>query len=235
MEKEAFETIKKELDSVFSSMESSRAISTRIIGEDTTTGKLYEVYVLSKVLLYLTMKEGYFIVLMGGSKVKLRSSPGGITRSYPWFNIYKTESDYRSDANSQIAEIWTDIEFSSLSYDIKSKPGAITKGEFHELDIMMVNPGLNGKPTHDNVLLGIECKNTRYKKAFLREILGIRRELSLLTKVPVKTFFGIWPTTNVKANPPSVIQVFCTDPKVANYKEPGDTFSVDFYHLEMKL
>lgn len=235
MDKFALENIKKELDSVFELLESSRAISTKIIGENITTGKLYEAYVLSKVLLYLKMKEHYFIVLMGGSKIKLRSSPGGITRTYSWFNIYKTESDYRSNPESHIAEIWTDIEFSSLSYELKKKPALITKGEFHELDIMMVKPGLSGRPNHANVMLGIECKNTDYKKSFLREILGIRRELSLLTNVPVQTFFNNWPTLQVKANPPSVIQVFCTDSRVTSYKEPGERFSIDFYHLEMKL
>jgi hypothetical protein len=63
----------------------------------------------------------------------------------------------------------------------------------------------------------------------LREILGVLRELSFL-HVPVPTRFVKWPRSNVPADPPSSLPVFCTDASVSNYADPGDVFGIDFIH-----
>jgi hypothetical protein len=106
------------------------------------------------------------------------------------------------------------------------------KGDYHELDILVVGAGTTGRPRHDQIWLGVECKNTGYEKGLLKEILGIRRELSLLTDwQPTK--FARWPRASVRATPPSCLLVYSTDEDVADYSAPGNTFGIDFIHEAM--
>jgi hypothetical protein len=95
----------------------------------------------------------------------------------------------------------------------------------------VVGGGATGRPRHDEILLGVECKNTVYTKDLLRGILGVRRELSLLR--PLRpTRFAIWPRKTIPADPPSCLMVYSTSPIVVNYTDPGDMFGIDFvYHV----
>jgi hypothetical protein len=130
-----------------------------------------------------------------------------------------------------MAELWTDIEFLTLSYSRLASP-LPTKGSYHELDIVVVDPEIQGRPPHSAVWLGIECKNTSYQKGLLKEILGVRRELSLLTS-PIRTKFSLWPRPYAPANPPSCLVVFATDAAVLEYSYPGVVFGIDFIHEPM--
>jgi hypothetical protein len=103
------------------------------------------------------------------------------------------------------------------------------RGDFHELDIVVVDPGISGRPTHKNIWLGVECKNTGYTKDLLKSILGIRRELSLLAGNQ-RTHFSKWPRSSVPADPPSCLVVYSTDPAVLHYASPGEIFGIDFVH-----
>jgi hypothetical protein len=132
-----------------------------------------------------------------------------------------------------VAEMWTDIEFISLSYS-RRRGGPPERGEYHELDIAVVEPGLEGRPPHDCIWLAVECKNTGYHKGLLKEILGIRRELSYLQESR-STRFRTWPRATVPAEPASCLVVFSTDPAVLLYSRPGDVFGIDFRHEEMVL
>ncbi len=137
-----------------------------------------------------------------------------------------------SASSNCVAELWTDVEFLTLSY---SRLGSLspTKGSYHELDIVIVEAGSNGRPPHSAVWLGIECKNTSYQKGLLKEILGVRRELSLVTSEPIKTKFSTWPRPYAPANPPSCLVVFATDTAVLEYSDPGEVFGIDFIHEPM--
>jgi hypothetical protein len=77
-------------------------------------------------------------------------------------------------------------------------------------------------------MLGVECKNRGYTKSLLKEILGVRRELSLLTDVSVSTQFNTWPEAAIRADPPSCLLVYSSDNAVKYYKSPGDLFSIRF-------
>lgn len=79
-----------------------------------------------------------------------------------------------------IAELWTDVEFTSLSYDQRGASAPIQREDYQELDIVVTDAGVSGRPRHAEIWLGVECKNTGYTKGLLKEILGIRRKLSLL-------------------------------------------------------
>ena len=100
------------------------------------------------------------------------------------------------------------------------------------MDLLIVEPGQQGRPPHDTVWLGVECKNTGYEKGLLKEILGIRRELSLLTDEK-STKFSSWSRSSVPADPPSCLLVYATDAGVLDYAAPGTVFGIDFVHESM--
>ena len=188
-----------------------------------SAGKLYEAHVLSRVVEHLVNDEGYSLTLVGGTKVQLKSSPGPINRLYPHIELRRS--------GLCVAELWTDIEFHALSY-CRGGGNVLTKGDYHELDIVIVEAGASGRPNCDRVWLGVECKNTGYAKGLLKEILGIRRELSFLTDLR-QTKFQCWPRSTVPAEPPSCLLVYSTDANVADYASPGQVFGIDFIHEPM--
>lgn len=185
-----------------------------------TAGKLYEAYALALICQNLKSKEGCKLILIGSTNITLKSSPGPINAAYPHIRAEKNGSHF--------ANIWTDIEFVGLSA-FHSGKAPLTLGDYHEMDVAVVSPGAAGRPAPHEIYLAAECKNTGYQKSLLRETLGVRRELSMLT-APQGTSFTSWPRSTVPANPPSCIIVFSTDPAVLNYAGPGAFFGIDFYH-----
>lgn len=172
----------------------------------------------------LATQENLQITLINSRYIPLKSSPGPINRSYPYFQLRRN--------SSLLAELWTDVEFTSLSYDQFQASRPLQRGDYHELDIVVTEPAVTGRPSHSKIWLGVECKNTGYTKNLLKEILGIRRELSLL-QAPRPTRFMQWPRTTVPADPPSCLMVFATDASVNQYSSPGDVFGIDFKYEQI--
>ena len=190
-----------------------------------TAGKLYEAYALALVSRDLAHSEGLTLRLVNGNYLPLKSSPGPINRSYPHVQLRRY--------GHVVAEMWTDIEFLSLSYT-RGFHASPTKGDYHELDIAVVEPGLEGRPRNDQIWLGVECKNTGYTKGLLKEILGVRRELSYLQdNHPTK--FHTWPCVTLPCQPASCLLVFSSDPKVVAYARPGTSFGIEFRYEELAL
>ena len=217
--------IQRQLQDVFSRhLGASSATTDRLVPSGLLSGKLYEAYVLSRVVEQLASREGCSLILRGGTKIKLKTSGGPINRQYPRIEVYRS--------GNCIAELWTDVEFLSLSYCSGGKGRPLTAGDFHELDIVITRAGVSGRPEYQDIWLGVECKNTGYQKGLLREILGIRRELSLLVE-PQPTNFRSWPRTMVPANPSSCLLAYSTDPNVTEYAAPGTIFGIDFVYEPM--
>lgn len=214
---------KTKIDSIFAQY-ASIANPASLIAPSFTAGKMYEAWVLGHMLQRLELDEGYVVRLAGGSKVHLKSSPGPINRNYPRFELL-TGSQPR-------LEVWTDVEFATLSYQLSGDLGAPGPAHRHELDVVVVPYGTSGYPTHDEILVGIECKNTTFDKSISRAALGVRRELSYLSR-PTVTGFSIWPIATVPAEPPSVLMVYSTDPGVLAYNASGKTFGVIYVHEDM--
>lgn len=214
--------VKTRIDGILGKYASTGAPATSLVSSQLTAGKVYEAWVLCDVLSHLRYDEGFTITLRQGNKPRLKSAPGPINRAYPYFAI---QGPYWS------GEVWTDVEFLTLSY---SQRGAVLpqSSDYHELDILVVPPGTTGRPTHDEVVLGVECKNTSYSKGLLREILGVRRELSYLQQ-PQQTRFTTWPRSQVRAHPPSCLLVCTTDPGATNHQETGNIFGIDFTHVPL--
>ncbi|MGY1901218.1 hypothetical protein, partial [Nocardia gipuzkoensis] len=131
--------------------------------------------------------------------------------------------------------VWTDVEFLTLGYGIRRRgTGKVPESaDYHELDIVIVPAGIQGRPPHHSLLIGVECKNTGFAKHMARAAFGVRRELSYITS-PRPTIFHSWPRTEVPANPASVFLVYSTDPAICNYNESGQVFGIDFIHKAMR-
>jgi hypothetical protein len=186
-------------------------------------GKLYEMYVLGIVLQNLSPSFS-FQLRNGGASFHMRQSPGPINKDFTWIDVFEIVS------NTKVGEIWTDVEFRTLS----SQSGlGNTAGEFHELDVGFYHgeQADGTRPSFVQVRLGVECKNTNMGKGILRQVLGLRRELSYIddskpTGLP-------WPSTHIEADPPSALMLFCTDGDILKYSHPGGKFSINFEHRSM--
>lgn len=223
----SLEDAKKQIDLILAQYASASAGWTGSLLTNTlTSGKVYEAWVLSLVLEKLHTIEDYEITLVGGTYVTLKSSGGPINRRYPHFRL--------SRSGEQDLEVWTDIQFLTLSYARRAKYGTpgVGPGDHHELDIVAVPAGTSGRPGHDKIVIGVECKNTGFEKYMMRAALGVRRELSLLSP-EIPTRFRYWPHPWVPANPPSMLMVYSTDSSVTQYAAAGDVFGVDFLHEGM--
>src|SRR5687768_14697778 len=86
----------------------SKAQAKTLLPGSLTSGKLYEPRFLSRVCERLVVSEGCQLTLMGGTNIKLRTSPGPITARFPHIEVRRS--------GLLVGDMWTDIEFLSLSY-----------------------------------------------------------------------------------------------------------------------
>ena len=101
------------------------ATPTSVIAPSLTPGKMYEAWVLAVVLERLEVVEGFTVQLVGSSKVHLKSSPGPINRHYPRFELLR--------GGVPVFEVWTDVEFATLSYALSHGSGKPSPAHRHEL------------------------------------------------------------------------------------------------------
>lgn len=213
-------TAKTDIDNFFRKYAQAGGATMKSFAAVKSSGKVYEAWVLTKVVEGLE-SEGYTATLQGPSgTVQLHSTPGPIKSGYAYFEL--------DHATEPALEIWTDIEFLTLSHDDR-KPQQPSRGDYHELDVLVVPAGAKDRPPHGDIVIGVECKATPYTKGLLRAILGVRRELSLLQS-PQATRFAKWPRSTVPADPASCLLTYCTDKKIKQLDSAGDTFGIDFIH-----
>lgn len=221
----ALASLKNEIVNMFQeSIHAESGSEYEIIKDEEKGGKLYEAYSLAILCRNLKEKESFRLILSKGEKLYLKRGTGPINRNYPCIQAYRNDE--------LVAEIWTDVCFISLSYLHTSpslRPEKPQYGDYHELDILMVDPGLESYPTPYQIWLGVECKNTGMKKGILKEILGVRRELSLI-KEECQTKFSEWPQSKARSTPPSCLLLFSSDPSVENYSRPGNFYDIKFIH-----
>ncbi len=186
--------------------------TTKLVG-----GKLYELYVLARALQELASRGWY--IYFRGSEVKFRASPGDIHTGDPHFEI-------QSSASGAVEfEVHTDVQVMTLGFALKR---VNDRSGYHEIDIVAVRAGTTGKPRHDQIALGIECKsNAEFSKAHVREVLGRRRELSMYTGVDHLVPLARNAVVSVKVDPPSEYWLRYIDSKGDNYSESPAVFGVD--------
>jgi hypothetical protein len=188
-------------------------------------GKLYEAHVFTTICKNFVIKENLQLTLVNGSQLQFKQKGSPINRSYPFVEVRKK--------GVLTGELWTDIYFNTLSHHLRQSPTPCTFGDYHELDIALVDPGLSNFPRHDQIQLAVECKNTPIKRSIIREVLGFRRELSYYDKNINGTSFKHWPVSGLPANPPSVHMLYCSDKNVFRYKKSCSAFGILLEHYRM--
>lgn len=209
------------LDAILAGYRSGGTVSS-VIAPGAKQGKMYELWVAAEVLRRLTIHEGYTATLRGGTSVVLRNQGGPISSAYAYFEL--------SHPSSPQLEMWTDIEFIGMSFNLVRSARTLSGAFFHELDLVVVESGTTGRPRHSEIVIGVECKNTsKYEKRMAREAFGVRRELSYLQQG--RTRFQTWPIAELPAVPSSCLLVYASDGRVSRYVDPGRPYGVQFEHL----
>ena len=184
-------------------------------------GKVYELYCLAKTIEFLKRFVGVSVRFVG-TIVDFKSSPGKIDR---------TKSHFVISGHGPDLELHTDIEVRTLSST--HVIGATGPSSYHEIDLVLVERAQDGqRPAHDQIVLGVECKShANFKKEILKQVLGVRRELSLLNLAPSKLqAFLLGQLHKIHADPPSEYWLAFTDPKGERYGLGPAVFEIQFKH-----
>lgn len=184
-------------------------------------GKIYELYCLAKTIEFLKRYPAVSVRFVGNT-VDFKSSPGRVDHAKSYFVISKNGLDF---------ELHTDVEVQTLSST--DAAGVAGPSSYHEIDLVLVERAQDGqRPAHDQVVLGVECKShANFKKEIVRQVLGVRRELSLLRPAPSKlqAFLLGW-YREIRATPASEYWLAFTDPKGIRYGGGPAVFEIEFKH-----
>lgn len=186
-------------------------------------GKLYELYVLSRVLQELRRRG--FQIRFVGKDLKFKASPGLIWPHDAHFELYVP------GINTPAFKMYTDIEFETLG---STHQPMDDESCYHEIDIVVVDAAAKGRPSHEQVALGVECKSTtNFEKSIVREALGLRRKLSYLQEPrPSRLSRSGIATVKVPADPPSEYWLAFVDPSGIHYAASPAAFGIEFRHWE---
>lgn len=201
----------------------NHGVSAKAATSSATDGKVYELFCLVETLEWLKVQYSAYINFIG-STVDFKASPGNIDRTRSYFEI---------TANGQMLELHTDIEIQTLGSSMLGGVGDYSG--YHETDLVLVDPGVadRQKPTHDQLLLGVECKaHANFGKAIVKQVLGIRRELSMYNgphDCELDRRFGKSPKS-MMSQPASLYWLVFTDSKGLSYSQSPGEFEIEFKH-----
>ena len=98
---------------------------------------------------------------------------------------------------------------------------------------MLVQPGTHGRPLPEEIFLGVEAKHREFSKALLKELLGVRREMTMRENnehYPAPYWF-IWWAADLPANPPSGLIAFCSSDTILKYQAPAGFWGIKMEYL----
>ena len=202
----------------------------RLVGKSysrLTKGKIYELYCLSRVIEWLKDEYGFSISIHSQSQsIDFKASPGKIDRN---------KSFFIARAPRGIFEIHTDIEIMALGAINQLHRSQIyqDRSAYHEIDIVVIHRDLSRRPRYDELILGVECKaDAHFRKSILKQVLGIRRELSLLTpELPSLLAEAVGRNSpRIPACPGSEYWLAYVDPKGGHYQFSPSFFGIEFRH-----
>jgi len=192
----------------------------RAIGRD--QGKIYELFVLS-VLLYCLKHTGCQLVATTAT-IRFKGKPGFIQRNDTAFEVL-------DPFGKKIGVVHLNIQYHTLGSALSAAHP--DRSFFHEFDISIARPAATTRPVHDDLMLGIECKSAgKMSKSYVREVLGLRREMSLYSHDPpqqslLSSEIGSMWNTYVSSQPESEIYLAFSDVMRGNkYKSSPALFSV---------
>ena len=222
MKKMKKEEAEKEIQAIFEDFEAVTDIDKELLS-GLSQGKLYELYVLASLLTDLK-KRGFSIALTQDT-LKFKGAPGLIHHSDPHFVV--------GAPNGPKLRLFVNIEFQTQGILLSTKRGT-DRSAYHELDIVLVEESATGCPRYDEIYLAIECKSGKFGKNFLREVLGVRRELSLYWHCQPSrlTTVGGTPPVWVQAKPASEYWLAFIDDDGQHYRESPAEFGIELRHIE---
>lgn len=188
-------------------------------------GKLYELFVLSEVIVDLRRRG--FSLNFSGNSIKFQSSPGSVNQFDPHFDVYVPGKQRPS------FQIFVDVNTLTLGSTRASKSDL---SHYHELDIAVISAGVTGLPKHHEVAMAVECKAVAtLTKGMVRGVIGLRRELSLLVKNNPSILSAALPRGQqilVPATPPSELWLVFIDDRGVNYSSSPEVFGIELRHRE---
>ena len=187
-------------------------------------GKLYELYVLADLV--CDLRNRGFQLRHSGCNIHFKQAPGKLYTNDPHFVV-------QAPRGLQLL-LFVDIEFQTLGHIAAATPSDLST--LHEIDIVLVqDPTDRSNPTYNQILLAVECKsNAVMKKSFVREALGLRRELSYLWHHASSDLSRLACTKPVRvpAFPASEFWLAFTDPQGARYRQSPAAFGIELRHIQ---
>jgi len=202
----------------------------QLLASATLQDKAYELRALIAVMERLRVfRPTLTFTLVHGTSLKFRAKGGPIDRvAWPYVRI--------DDNGKAVGELWVDIECIAISagHGAKALKGHLY-GKCHELDIVLVVPGTDGRPEPYEIYLGVEAKHRAFNKALLKELLGVRREMTMRYGDHVahdhEDWFIWWAPAGLPAMPPSGLVAFCSSDTIKKYTDPADFWGIHMEHL----
>jgi len=177
-------------------------------GSPYAQGKAYELRVLLK-LLRIIDSAGYTLTCAPKNAGFLTFGGAPCKANHP-------KHDYISASKStENLEIRVSVQVTTLSHSWKGTT-MVKAADRHEIDVGVYRPITTRRyPAFKELVLGASCKTGSWRKAYIREALGMRRELGFLT--PTMTSSAPWFTATVPCDPPVPFALYATNAGSAVY------------------
>lgn len=193
------------------------------------SGKTFELYSLLDIIKELEIEGFNLRLILINGNVQFANKPSKLNRSrFSHIQLYRDKEKY---------ELWMDIEFigiSGYSAPLSSRAQIFRKNFVHELDIAILENNIpNGeRPTYEEIHMAVECKDTQnFGKSILKQILGIRRELSFLSSS------NIYPNKithrSIKQYPPTEFWIYSSNSSINNLQHVGNFWGLKFKYLSI--
>lgn len=199
-------------------------------------GKAYELKVLVHLLSKLRKKGDYELscnLNPTGSTPEKRTLTFGGSPCQPNADEYNCINVKYTPAGLEL-EFWISVQVTTLSYELgkiaRARAGNPSKSpersDLHEVDIGLYRP-LKTKdyPSYKNLMFSASCKSGTWRKAFVREALGLRRELGYVSDQP-KHSLAPWFTPAVHSHPSAPLALYSSDLRSKLYKGSLDKFGL---------
>jgi hypothetical protein len=162
----------------------------------------------------------------GGSATNQLKFPGGPANAdkskFTFFEL-------NNSSTGETLEAWVSVEVQTLSAEIAARSAAAPKNglaSYHELDVAVFKQlsTTSHKPKPNELIFAASCKDTGFKKEYVREALGLRRETARLTSA--RSSLAPWVVPKVPADPAVPVALFSNDSKCTKYAQPVDSIGV---------
>lgn len=186
-------------------------------------GKTYELNVLTQLLSDLD-SNGY--TLMCTPKTKGRLTFGGSPcrpngAEHDYISVHRRFEHY---------QFWVSVQFTTLSHSCGPQGAAPTHSDLHEIDVGLFEPLPDTEyPSFKRVVFAASCKAGAWSKMFMREALGLRRELGLLGGPAASR--AAWFEVKVPARPAVPLALFSGDMNCTMYQGSLAMFGLYIRHL----